>query len=236
MQDDLQAVVALWNVDKGIARAEEGLARLDAAIAACDARLAELARERAASNQRLEALAVSERELAKKLDDSSARKQKTQALIDAGKATDYITATRQVENAVAQINDFEGQIFAILEEQEQLQGRLDELGRQDVLAAARKREALLDRDAASPALKDELARLGVARESAWTQLPQGDRTRYRNLRSQGLRPVARVSGTACAGCRMNVPFQMLNELKSGARTHTCRGCNRWLLVDDDEPS
>ena len=236
MQEDLQAVLALWKVDKGVARAEDALARLDAAVAACDARLNELAQQRAAIQKRQAEIAASERELNRRLDDASTRRKRTQALIDAGKATDYITATRQVETAAAQVDELEGQLFGLLEEGEQLSARLVELQRSDVLAEARKREALLDREAATPGLKEELARLGGQREGAWTGLTQGDRTRYRNLRTQGLRPVARVSGNACSGCRMAVPFQMLNELKAGSRTHTCRGCNRWLLLNDDEPA
>lgn len=228
--------MALWEVDKGIARAEEALVKLDAAIAATDARLAELAAERAAIQRRQAELATQERELTKRLDDASTRKQRTQALIDAGKATDFITATRQVETAAAAASELEGQILAIMEEQDQLLARLAEMARSDVLAAARKREAVIDRDAAAPGIREEISGLNAAREVAWTALPQGDRTRYRNLRAQGLRPVARIVGGACNGCRMNVPFQMLNEMKSGLRAHTCRGCNRWLMLEGDEPA
>ena len=235
MQEELQAVVAVWELDKGIARGEEALVQLDSAITAADARIAEIAAERAQIAARQKALVDEERGLQRKLDEALTRKRRTQDLIDQGMATDYITATRQVQTAASMAEDQEGQILVIMEEQEQLLSRLEGLARSDVLGAARRREAEIDRDAAAPGIKAEIAQLSGVREAAWNQLPAPDRSRYKILRAQGLRPVARVVGGACNGCRQNVPFQVLNELKRGIKAHTCRGCNRWLLVDDDTP-
>lgn len=230
--DELQAVVALWELDKGIARAEEALVRLDGSIAAATARIAEIAAERAEIRARQQVLTDEERGHQRKLDDALTRKRRTQELIDQGLATDYITATRQVATAAAMAEELEGQILVIMEEQEQLVERLEGLQRSDTLAAARQREAELDRDAAVPGIKAEIAQLTTAREAAWELLPVADRSRYKILRAQGLRPVAPIVGGACNGCRQNVPFQVLNELKRGVKAHTCRGCNRWLLVDE----
>ena len=76
MQEELQAVVAVWELDKGIARGEEALVQLDSAITAADARCAEIAAERAQIAARQKALVDEERGLQRKLDEALTRKRR----------------------------------------------------------------------------------------------------------------------------------------------------------------
>lgn len=234
MQDDLRAVLALWEVDHAILVAEERLASLDAAIKAAEERVAQVAAERAEVEARRAALTEEESALQKRLDDTTTRRVRTQALIDSGKATDFLVATRQVEAAKVQGDELETRILEILDELESLAGRQDELGRSATLAAARAREARADRDAAAPDLHAELARLGAARETRWKALLRDDQNRYRNLRAQNLTPVARLTGTVCSGCRREVPPQVVYEIRRGMKNHHCRSCGRWLYEPEEE--
>lgn len=229
MHDDLVAIIALWGTDRQTLGLEERLAALEGAITATAARQAEVAAERAALVERQAALRGEEATLSKRLDDATTRKLRTQALIDAGKATDFLVATRQVETAAAAADELETRILEIMEEQEALSQKLADNARSGVLAEARHREALRDREAQAPGLRAEIEALAARRPPQWAALPREEQNRYRNLRKLGLRPLASMVGEVCTGCRMQVPPQMVHEIRHGHRTHLCRGCGRWLV-------
>ncbi len=228
MHDDLQAILTLWENDRAALLAEERLSALDAAIQAATTRLAELAADRAALEARRTALNTEDRDLQRRLSDVITRRQRTQALIDAGKATDFLVATRQVEAMAGQQDELETRALEIMEELETLAARETELQRSTTLAEARHREALADRDAQSPGHRDELARLAQAREPLWTRLLREDQNRYRNLRARGQIPVSRMVDSTCSACRRAVPPQTIQEIRRAIKVHCCLGCYRWL--------
>ena len=56
--------------------------------------------------------------------------------------------------------------------------------------------------------------------------------RYETLRkSKGGRAVAKVERDLCQGCRMSLPTQLRQRVKSGRQTVTCSSCGRMLFVD-----
>lgn len=235
MHEELSAVIRLWETDRAALAAEERLAALDAAISAAAARVAQVGVERAAVDARRAKLATEERELQKRLDDVSTRRARTQALIDAGKATDFLVATRQVEAMAAQKDELETHILEILEEQEGLAARQQELDRSATLAAAREREARADREAQADGLRAELARLAEERGPRWGALHREAQTRYRNLRTLKQKPLSLLASSTCTACHRSIPPQMVNELRRGLRAHTCPGCLRWLY-ENEEPA
>ena len=50
-------------------------------------------------------------------------------------------------------------------------------------------------------------------------------------RSKGGRAVARVERDLCQGCRMSLPTQLRQRVRSGRQTVTCSSCGRMLFVD-----
>ncbi len=56
--------------------------------------------------------------------------------------------------------------------------------------------------------------------------------RYETLRkSKGGRAVAKVERDLCQGCRMSLPTQLRQRVKSGRQTVNCSSCGRMLFVD-----
>ena len=56
--------------------------------------------------------------------------------------------------------------------------------------------------------------------------------RYETLRkSKGGRAVAKVERDLCQGCRMSLPTQLRQRVKSGRQTVTCSSCGRMLFVE-----
>lgn len=232
MHDDLQAVLSLWERDRATLAIEERLAALDEAIRAAAERLEQIARQRAELEARRAALNEEERVLQKRLTDVSTRRIRTRELIDSGRATDYLVATRQVESMATQQDELETRILEILEEVEGIDAGLAGLERSTTLGVARHREALADRERELPLHNAELARLAAERAPRWERLIRDEQNRYRNLRLRNQVPIALLVEDTCASCRRSVPPQTVNEIHRGAKVHHCLSCLRWLV----EPS
>ncbi len=64
------------------------------------------------------------------------------------------------------------------------------------------------------------------------QVEQAALQRYETLRkSKGGRAVAKVERDLCQGCRMSLPTQLRQRVKSGRQTVNCSSCGRMLFVE-----
>jgi len=54
--------------------------------------------------------------------------------------------------------------------------------------------------------------------------------RYERVAAGVRRPVVAIRGGACTGCHMNIPPQLVSEVKRGGRVHECPHCRRLLFV------
>ncbi len=64
------------------------------------------------------------------------------------------------------------------------------------------------------------------------QVEQTALRRYETLRkSKGGRAVAKVERDLCQGCRMSLPTQLRQRVKSGRQTVNCTSCGRMLFVE-----
>ena len=70
------------------------------------------------------------------------------------------------------------------------------------------------------------------RELLAGQVDQSALRRYETLRkSKGGRAVAKVERDLCQGCRMSLPTQLRQRVKSGRQTVNCASCGRMLFVE-----
>ena len=70
------------------------------------------------------------------------------------------------------------------------------------------------------------------REMLAGQVEQSALRRYEALRkSKGGRAVAKVERDLCQGCRMSLPTQLRQRVKSGRQTVNCTSCGRMLFVE-----
>lgn len=78
-------------------------------------------------------------------------------------------------------------------------------------------------------LNEEIAKVALARQEMVGGINPNSLSRYEKLR-QGKGGVAIVplEGSSCGGCHMNLPPQIVSEVKKGKRFVTCEVCNRIL--------
>ncbi len=70
------------------------------------------------------------------------------------------------------------------------------------------------------------------RELLAGKVDQATLQRYETLRkSKGGRAVAKVERDLCQGCRMSLPTQLRQRVKSGRQTVNCSSCGRMLFVE-----
>ena len=81
-------------------------------------------------------------------------------------------------------------------------------------------------------LHDERSGYEKQRELLAGQMEQSALRRYETLRkSKGGRAVAKVERDLCQGCRMSLPTQLRQRVKSGRQTVNCTSCGRMLFVE-----
>ncbi len=81
-------------------------------------------------------------------------------------------------------------------------------------------------------LRAERTNYQEQRELLAGQVEQTALRRYEALRkSKGGRAVAKVERDLCQGCRMSLPTQLRQRVKSGRQTVNCSSCGRMLFVE-----
>ncbi len=81
-------------------------------------------------------------------------------------------------------------------------------------------------------LRSEHSHYQKQRETLAGQVDQSALRRYETLRkSKGGRAIAKVERDLCQGCRMSLPTQLRQRVKSGRQTVTCSSCGRMLFVE-----
>jgi len=56
--------------------------------------------------------------------------------------------------------------------------------------------------------------------------------RYDKITTQVRRALVPIQSSSCGGCHMNVPPQLVSEVKRGTQVHQCPHCRRLLFVPD----
>ncbi len=137
-------------------------------------------------------------------------------------------AERQVQRTSALIDEVETAILELLESLDDAETARRAARDRHVHADARAWELRGSTPVAIEALRAESDGLRQERDGIFGQLPAAIRRRYDDWRQRKKWAVARVVGSTCDGCRMEVPAQLRSDLLHG-RLETCQRCHRWLI-------
>jgi predicted nucleic acid-binding Zn-ribbon protein len=82
-------------------------------------------------------------------------------------------------------------------------------------------------------LDHELKRLTASKEEVLSQLEKPVRVRYMKLKATlKVMVVARVLDETCGGCQLQVPPQLVADVKRADKLFTCPYCNRILYAEE----
>jgi hypothetical protein len=227
----LKMLIDLQALDTRIAGLEAEAAKLPREIAAVRAYVDEARKAVDTAKARLDAAKKDTRAKEKDLEVAQAKRQKTEArLYEVKTNKEYSAALLEIEQIKQEKAGIEEEILTLMEMQERLtadikeaearfkareaQGRSEEATLQEKLKGVEADLALVRGD------RDELAR----------QLPSIVLGEYeRLLRARGglaLAPI--IKPNLCAGCRMTVTPQRIQELRQQTALLPCESCGRYL--------
>lgn len=137
----------------------------------------------------------------------------------------------EIDSTQRRIGEHEDQLLEVMERQEELQGRADDLSDRraemdrliDKLTAAR--------DEAAKGLIAELAELEVARDGQRDSLPEPLLARYDDAvgRTRGM-AVGELRDGMCTACRIELPAVEYQQVLIGPPLTTCPQCRRLIVV------
>jgi predicted nucleic acid-binding Zn-ribbon protein len=231
LDQQLGILIDLQALDTRIATVEAEVAKLPREIDALHAAVEAARMEAERIKIRLDATRKETRAREKDLEVTQARRSKTEGrLYEVKTNTEYTAVLVEIEGIKQEKSRVEEEILTLMERQERLtlelreaEGRLrtreDEGGREE--AAMREKLRVLEGD---------LAVLRSERRQLTPQLPAPVLANYeRILRARGgLAIVPILKPNLCAGCRMTVTPQRIQELRQQSALIPCESCGRFL--------
>ena len=112
----------------------------------------------------------------------------------------------------------EERIKGIKEIEDELREKKKELSREE--EKAKQETEILDQ---------EIAKINISRQEVAKRISSSSLSRYAKLRKgKGGLAIVPLEGSSCGGCHMNLPRQIVSEVKKGKKFVTCEVCNRIL--------
>jgi len=201
------------------------------------ARRAQLAQERAAveaetarSREGLTQAEAAQRRAETELQDQEVLRRKLESQQYQVKTNDAYTALlHEIERAQQVISECETRLLEGMDAIETARAACavaDGAGRETAARQGAEAQAL---DAREQELDAELARLRAARARIIAACDAKLIEQYERIATRRRPVIARVRGTLCLGCRVDIPAQQVIEIQRAERVITCGNCQRILL-------
>ncbi|MDH4229426.1 MAG: C4-type zinc ribbon domain-containing protein [Nitrospirota bacterium] len=231
MDDQLRLLLDLQEVDEAVFEARRKHKILPEKVAAEHAAMTEAGENLQTCEAALKAQEAAKRDREAQLEDHEAHlKRLKERVREIHNTREYQAHIQEMDGVQRAISGVEDELLQILGSIETLQGELVGLR-----ATFAERDEVYRNERAK--VDEELA--VVDSEVAQLQSQRGERTarvdkpllqRYERI-SQGVRrAVVPVRGYTCDGCNMNVPPQLVSEVRRGDQIHQCPHCRRILFV------
>lgn len=183
----------------------------------------------------MEGLVKARRAHEKDLEAHEAQTEKMRSrLSDLKTNKEYQAHLFEIELANKKRGDFEEKILLCMEQIDQLQRRLVEMQTQvKALESgfAREKAALDQQDRA---LAEELAELEAQQREAAAGVEKALLDRYSQIKaSRKDQALAAVRDGMCAGCRLQIPPQLIAQVKRSEDLHVCPYCRRMLYWEGE---
>jgi hypothetical protein len=147
---------------------------------------------------------------------------------------EYQTMQHEIEGQKADNSRVEDEILILMEEAENLN---KDLGKEKVLFADAEKHLNEDKkkiEAEITSLDGEIASLESQRKEITALVDKKVLAHYEKVLAgrDGI-ALAAVKGKACQGCFMNLPPQVINEIKMKDKMVTCESCARILYIENE---
>jgi uncharacterized protein len=231
--EQLRLLLDLQEVDEAIAEARLKQRKLPDLVAKELAAFTEAEDALKEAERTLADLETGRRDKEAQLEDQEAHMQRLKGHLK------EITNTREYQ---AYIQEMDGVQRTVGQLEEEVLGILADIDTTREQVAARRKDFEVHRqvyETERAKVDEELARIEKDVEAAKAQKAERSAriqpavlTRYNKIAAQMRRALVPVRALTCGGCHMNVPHQLVSEVKRGTQVQQCPHCHRLLFVPE----
>ena len=235
MNQNLSPLIELQKLDLRIMEITDQRRRIPERLHAVEAPLREVKQTLHEVSAAVEASVKERRAHEKDVEAQDAHTDKMRARLSELKTNkEYQAHLFELQMANKKKSEIEDKVLACMEKIEQLQQTAAEAQEKVRVAehAFTKEKQVLDE--LDSRLSAELAELELQQKDRSTKVEPALLARYTKLKaSRKDQPLAAIKGGMCAGCRLQIPPQLIAEVKRSQDLHTCPYCHRMLYWDAD---
>ncbi len=237
MNQNLSPLIELQKLDLRIAEIKDQRRKIPERLQAVDVPLQDARQLHQQTSASVETLVKERRSHEQDLDAHEAHTEKMKSRLSELKSNkEYQAHLFEIEVANKKRGDIEEKILLCMEKVEQLQQTAKDA--QEKLSAiektfTREKQAL---DELERTLSTELADLETQQQARSAHVEKGLLSRYNSIKaSRKDHALAEIKEGICSGCRLQLPPQLISEVKRAEGLHTCPYCRRMLYWDGQVP-
>ena len=238
MNQNLSPLIELQKLDLRIMEISEQRRKIPERLHAVEAPLREAKQSLHDTSTAIESSVKERRAYEREVEAQDAHTDKMRARLSEIKTNkEYQAHLFELQMANKKKSEIEDKVLACMEKIEQLQQVANEAQRKVsvVEQAFSKEKQVLDE--LESRLSAELADLEAQHRDRSTKVEPALLARYAKLKaSRKDQPLAAIHGGMCAGCRLQIPPQLIAEVKRSQDLHTCPYCHRMLYWEADVQS
>ena len=237
MNQNLFPLIELQKLDLRIAEIKDQRRKIPERMQAVDAPFREARELYQQTNASVEAVTKERRSYEQDLEAHEAHTEKMKSRLSELKSNkEYQAHLFEIEVANKKKGDIEEKILLCMEKIEQLQRTAKEAhAKLSVIEKAftHEKQAL---DELEHRLSTELADLEAQQQTRSAHVEKGLLSRYNTIKAARKdQPLAEIKEGICSGCRLQLPPQLISEVKRAQDLHTCPYCRRMLYWDGQIP-
>jgi uncharacterized protein len=237
LNQNLSPLIELQKLDLRIMEITEQRRRIPERLHAVEAPLREAKQSLQETSTAVDASVKERRGHEKDVEAQDAHTDKMRARLSELKTNkEYQAHLFELQMANKKKSEIEDKVLACMEKIEQLQHTAkDEQEKVRVAEQAFTKEKQV-LDELDGRLSAELAELESQHRERSTSVDPALLARYLKLKASRSQPLAAIRGDMCAGCRLQIPPQLIAEVKRSQDLHTCPYCHRMLYWEGDAQS
>lgn len=233
--EQIKYMVELQRLDSDIFRFNRELENQPVLLAELDSELAQEKNEYEKKEAELKKVMIKRKEKENELISKENEIKKLQAQLYQLKSNkEYQAMEKEISLRKADVSVLEEEIIGLLDKLDEMNKRLSE---QKGLFNKKKQECEEEKlkiKQRTEDLRKELERLNAERSQKIQDIDKDFLSKYeRILRSKDGLAMVSVNGNACGGCNINLPPQVINEIKMKEDLVFCENCARILYIEEE---
>jgi predicted nucleic acid-binding Zn-ribbon protein len=237
LNQNLSPLIALQKLDLRIMEINNQRRKIPERLQKVESPLREAQQLLQQTNAAIEILIKERRSHEKDLEAHEAHTEKMKSRLSELKSNkEYQAHLFEIEVANKKKGDFEEKILLCMEKIEQLQRTAKEAQEKlSVIEKAFEQEKKVV-DELEHNLSTELANLEAQQQTHSAHVEKGLLSRYNKIKAARKdQALAEIKEGICSGCRLQLPPQLISEVKRSQDLHTCPYCRRMLYWDGEIP-